>query len=298
MTNPPLVNVIIPVYKIKAEQLAESVESILNQTYTNIIIITIIDEGPENISKSILKNITDTRLQILDNGKNMGLPYSLNRGIDASSGKYIVRMDGDDIALSTRIEEQVEFMEAHPEIDICGTYAETFGQIKKLYRSATDDSKIKGELLWKNPLIHPSVAFRASTLKQKEIRYTPGVAEDYRLWLEMAYTYACKFAVLPKVLLRYRIHETQLTQTDSSKLIRKDKEIASSILHTFDIQSSDKELEAFSKCRLGEKMSFSEIKQSKVLMKRLLKKIPADVSNTYTRGVFAKGLLKAYIKAI
>lgn len=291
----PLVNVIIPVYKIDSNQLVEAVKSILNQTYSNIIIIIIIDEGSDNISKGILKKITDPRLVIEENGENRGIPFSLNKGIELSEGKYIFRMDGDDVCLPDRIEKQVMFMESHQDVDLVSTYAETFGDAVKLYRSSTTNEKIMAELIWKNPIVHSTVCFRSSTLKEKGIRYTPGSAEDYRLWIEMLYGYDCKAAVIPEVLLKYRIHQSQLTQIDKKGILNKDKDIIKMMAKILGLDFNDKEINLFCKCRAGFKIGLNEVFELKRIEKKIICSLPESVSKRYARKMFNKVMIKSVV---
>lgn len=290
-----LVSVIMPVYKTEEDQLKEAVNSILRQTYNNLQLIIIIDENFESTTKYILEGIKDKRIIIIENGQNMGLPYSLNRGIDMSEGKYIFRMDSDDISLPNRLKKQVEYFESHPDIDVLGTYAETFGDSKSVFKSSLVDKKIKAELLWKNPLVHPTVAFRALTLKKKNIRYTPGASEDYRMWIDMAFDYKCRFAVLPDVLLRYRIHTNQITNINKDILITKDKEIVVKISQILKINLSDVEKNILCKCRQGKHMSLYEICHCMKVIELFKKHIPQEVSRNAMCFYYKKGLIKCIL---
>src|SRR4051812_19112608 len=108
----PLVSVLMPVYNAE-KHLQEAMESILNQSYTHFEFV-IINDGSEDRSASIINSYQDKRIKLIVNQENKGLIYSLNYGISQCTGKYIVRMDADDISLKERIYEQVQFMESHP----------------------------------------------------------------------------------------------------------------------------------------------------------------------------------------
>ncbi|QLK80743.1 glycosyltransferase family 2 protein [Bacteroides sp. PHL 2737] len=108
MNSNPFVSVVMSVYN-GGEFLKDAINSILSQSYKNFEFIIINDGSSDNFSE-ILELYDDERIKVLNNQENKGLVYSLNRGLLESIGKYIVRMDADDISLPNRIEKQVEFM--------------------------------------------------------------------------------------------------------------------------------------------------------------------------------------------
>ena len=113
--NNPLVSVIIPCYNAE-KYVEEAVRSIMTQTYKNIEILVTEDCSTDNTLK-ILKNLEkeDSRIKVIQNKKNLKIVKSLNNMINIAQGKYIARMDADDISLPERIEKQVRFMEENPE---------------------------------------------------------------------------------------------------------------------------------------------------------------------------------------
>ena len=122
----PMISVVMPVYNAE-KYVAEAVESILQQTYTDFEFIIIDDCSTDN-SYGILQTYAakDIRIRLFKNDVNNKLPNTLNFGIAQSNGKYIARMDADDISLPERFAKQVEFMESHPEIGVCGTLIKEF----------------------------------------------------------------------------------------------------------------------------------------------------------------------------
>ncbi len=205
-----LVSVILPVYNGE-QYLKESVESILNQTYRKIELIIINDCSSDN-SDEIIKSFEDERINYHKNLENLNLIQTLNKGISISKGKYIVRIDQDDIALPERIEKQVLYMETNPECVVCGSYIQLIkkdiltDEIVKYY-SNNDD--IKFALLFHSPFAHPAVIIRAGILHENTVSYNNLYthAEDYQLWTKLS-TYG-KFHNIPDVLTHYRIHNEQ-----------------------------------------------------------------------------------------
>lgn len=147
--------------------LKESIESILNQTYTDFEFIIINDASTDNTA-TILKQYNDKRIIIIENPENIGLTKSLNKGIQIAKGKYIARMDADDISLPERLEKEVRFMEEHPEIEILGTdYYEIDTNRKRLISKVNipeTDEQIRKVLFKYNPFIHSSLMIRRDIL--------------------------------------------------------------------------------------------------------------------------------------
>lgn len=292
--EPILVSVIMPIYKTNKQYLIEAIDSILNQSYKTFELLLIIDEDPELGTKKILEKKEDDRIIIIENGQNKGLVYSLNKGLECAKGKYIFRMDSDDIALEHRLKKQIEYFEHHKEVVVLGTYAKTFGADVKEFKSSTSDAQIKGELIWKNPIVHPTVAFRASFIKKNNIRYRLGDSEDYRLWIELAFKYNCVFAVLPEILLKYRVHSEQITYRDREKILDMEKNIVKLILQYCNIELEEKEIDLFCTIKQGTPINFRGFFAGL----RILKKIDKCIDNKITKDVLKKSYIKGLIKIL
>ena len=117
MTN-CLISIILPAYNAE-KYLKEAIDSILAQTYTNFELI-VINDGSTDKTEEIILSYQDSRIRYIKNEKNLKLIRTLNKGIGLAKGKYIARMDADDISLPHRLKEEVEFMEAHPNIGEIG----------------------------------------------------------------------------------------------------------------------------------------------------------------------------------
>lgn len=117
----PEISVVMPVYNA-SQYLAEAIESIVSQTFTDWELI-IIDDGSTDDSKLIIKRYaqSDKRIRYYKNEQNMGVIRTLNKGINLSTGKYIARMDADDISLPTRFDTQYRFLENNADVAMCGT---------------------------------------------------------------------------------------------------------------------------------------------------------------------------------
>ncbi|MDJ8926936.1 glycosyltransferase family 2 protein [Clostridium perfringens] len=211
----PLVSVIMSVYNGE-KYLREAIESILKQTYKNIEFI-IIDDGSKDKSLSIIKEyLFDKRIKFLENKSNKGLIYSLNRGIEESKGKYIARMDCDDIANLNRIEKQVQYMEENIDVILLGSSVnfifEGIPFLKKKVNSQVNYEKIKIMTMFQCTFSHPTVILRKEYLLKNNLRYEEKYknAEDYGLWTNLIpFSHSSN---LKEVLLNYRILKSSVTR--------------------------------------------------------------------------------------
>jgi glycosyltransferase involved in cell wall biosynthesis len=203
----PAASVIMPVYNGE-KYLKQAVESVLRQTLPDFEFI-ILDDGSTDETYSVLEEFArqDARIRLYQNEKNLGLSRTLNLGLEQARSEYIARMDADDICLPERLEKQVAFMDAHPEIGICGTWVETIGDnAGRIWQLPEDHEAIYACILFTNCLAHPSVMIRRDVLRAHNLWYDVRAyyTEDYDLWsraLPMV-----RFANLPEILLRYRFH--------------------------------------------------------------------------------------------
>jgi glycosyltransferase involved in cell wall biosynthesis len=201
----PLVSVVMAV-KNGEKLMREAVDSILNQTFKDFEFI-IINDGSTDNTLEILSEYQDPRIQVYSQ-ENEGLARSLNRGVCLSTGKYIARQDHDDISLPTRLQKQVEYLEAHPECGLLGTAAEIWspkGPTGRYHRHPTSNPLLKFELIFNNPFVHTSWMFRSDIVPQVgyyTIDPQREPPEDY----EYASRIASKFDVanLSEVLVIYR----------------------------------------------------------------------------------------------
>lgn len=211
----PLISVVLPVYNGE-EYLAEAIDSILEQTFSNFELI-IIDDGSTDSSLAILKRYQklDGRIRLIAR-ENRNLATTLNDTIDLARGEWVARMDQDDIALPHRIERQLQWLE-QTGADICGSWVKLFGTADKhILKHPQTDQAIKMELLFGTPFAHPSVMMRTALAKTLRYDKVWEKAEDYDLW-ERAVHAGWQMTNVQEVLLLYRQHTTQITTHTSSQ---------------------------------------------------------------------------------
>lgn len=218
-----LISVILPVYN-GSKYLSESIESIMNQTYKNIEII-IINDGSKDNSLDIINEYSDKddRIKVISR-ENKGLITSLNEAIDNSNGKYIARMDQDDICLLNRLEIQYEYM-IENNLDICGgNYIEIDEKGEKLsQRKVLQKNYMILLVLASNvPFAHPSVMIKKDFLEKNNLKYGLNgkkEAEDLDLWMNM-YNSGAKLGNVNLDILKYRILATSMSRVNHKKIMK------------------------------------------------------------------------------
>lgn len=211
----PLISVALPVYNGE-KYLAEAIDSILAQTFTDFELI-IIDDGSTDESLKILMKYQqlDSRIRLISR-ENKNLCITLNEIIDLAQGQWIARMDQDDIALPHRFARQLEWAESTG-ADICGSWVKLFGTAdKRILKHAQTDEAIKMELLFCTAFAHPSVMMRTELVKKLRYDKSWEKCEDYDLWERAART-GWVMGNVPEVLLLYRQHATQISSNSLFK---------------------------------------------------------------------------------
>ncbi len=210
MISTPLVSVILPVYNGEAF-LREAIESILNQTYQPIELI-VIDDGSTDNTPTILKDYEGKIRHYRQS--NQGLVKTLNLGLSLANGKYIARMDADDISHPQRLEKQINYLEANPDVNLLGTscyYINFNGKIIGRGQVPRTNGGIKWVLLFASPFIHPSVIIKKDFIFNNGLLFNEKFpyAEDYELWGRILKN--SKAANLPEPLISYRIHQKNIS---------------------------------------------------------------------------------------
>lgn len=251
----PRVTVLLPSYKGE-EFVVSAVRSILGQTFTDLELICF-DDGSPDRTPEMLRAVEaeDSRFRLICNEKNLGLPGSMNRGFEIARGEFIAIMHHDDLAVPDRIEAQVAFMDAHPEVGVCGGWLDAFGAETGLYRYPEHSDDIKAGLIFRPTFGHPAVMWRANlrekgVLTYDDIERTPFCVEDWGFWVRLRHV--TEFANLQRPLIRYRRGE----QSASTVMKNTGKELALRriILHRlFDelgITASEREMELHLACSM------------------------------------------------
>lgn len=205
----PKVSVIMGVYNSKDyKQIKKSVDSIINQSYTDWELI-ICNDGSGYETTKLLECVEklDERIKVIGYKENQGLAYALNCCIENASGDYIARQDDDDFSHILRLEKQVKFLNENDDINIVGTLAEKFDDTGILGTYLVPEKPNCKDFRWISPFIHPTVMIRAKDLRNVE-GYRVSVdtikGQDYDLFMRM-YAKGFKGVNLQEILYSYRL---------------------------------------------------------------------------------------------
>ena len=214
MTTP--VTVLMSVYN-DMPYIKDAIESILQQTFSDFKFLIFDDASTDGTSELLAQYaLEDNRIQIITNKRNRGLGANLARGVEMAQTPWIARMDSDDIAVTNRLELQLDYVSNHPHISILGGYAfdiDSQGQIVSERKVPTCHRQIK-KLIWTNPFIHGTVLLhRESILKVGSYSSKLAKRQDYELWFRCAKA-GLEFANLATPLIYYRFTDNTLQRNN------------------------------------------------------------------------------------
>lgn len=215
------VTVLMPTYNV-APYVREAIDSVLQQTYRDFELL-VMDDCSTDETVDIVRNIADPRIRIVQNESNLGLAENLNRGLNLTKTEYVSRMDGDDIALPHWLQSEVEFLDTHPEVGVCGGGAQRFGTSQSIVRLPEWHDDIVANMLFECSILVPTV--RMSVVREHGLRYRPESfpAEDYRFWADCLRV--TQLHNIPDTLFRYRMHPTQICSARQEEQKKKVAEV-------------------------------------------------------------------------
>jgi len=282
------ISVIMPVYNGE-RYLREAIDSILDQTFSDFEFI-IINDCSTDSTEDIIKSYSDDRIKYLKNKKNLGVAETLNRGLDIAEGEYIARMDADDISLPKRFEKQIEFMDKHQEIAVCGCEVKLFNDSidEKAYTVFGPES-MKINLLFASCLAHPSVMMRRGVIEAEHYRYDGSFdkIEDYELWTRIVMKH--NIDNVHGVLLNYRIHGSQVTNNYTPEHHKKGNKIRLNYLSRIGTYGAENENEAYFAFCNGKIENKDQIFDLASMFNRII-----EANNKV--GFFDKSILEGYLK--
>jgi glycosyltransferase involved in cell wall biosynthesis len=288
------VSVVMSVFNAQ-KYLEEAIESVLDQSFVDFEFI-VINDGSTDDSLKLIQDFKKTNARIfLISRENKGLIASLNEGIKAAKGKYIIRMDADDISQPGRIEALVRFMESNPDVDICGSFVESFGDgiNTSIWKFPEEHEAMRVRTIFTVPLCHGSAIFKANLFQEKGVQFDNAFphAEDYELFARLSNV--AQFGMLPKPLYKVRYVESSV-----SRVADKDEESRKKVLSKIFTRIT-KELEldlAPSECHLHYMLTTSERLKSKKLKLVEVRKYLTKLKNANDKvGFFDKYYFKRFL---
>ena len=274
MAIPPILSVLMPVFNSE-RFVAETIDSVLNQTFTDFEFL-ILDDASTDKSFEIIKDFEkqDSRIKVYQNEKNLGVVESRNKLIELSKGKYIAWIDSDDIALENRFEEEIKFLEEHPEIGMVGAFPiiiDEFGNKIGKWLFETDPQKLKIELFFHSPFLSSSVMIRKNTIPQNYYDSGFPVAEDFDLYSKISEN--SEIANIPETLVKYRINSKGLSKSNSEKMEKLSVQVIKEHAERLGIKLEENTINKLRKPKTSSKINFegiSKIEKSLILLKNLL----------------------------
>jgi glycosyltransferase involved in cell wall biosynthesis len=211
----PLVSIITPFFN-EGAYLPEAFQSLKAQTFADFEAI-FVDDASTDGGAACIEGCSDKRFRLIRNSSNAGNLRSRNIGIEASDGKYLAVLDGDDIALPSRLEKQVAFLEAHPDVDICGAFIHDFFPDGKEVPSTreTQPELIAADSLFEIPVIHTTCMMRRTVLDSRDKLYDETAksgldCKDYKMFVDLIVE-GRRVANIPEVLVLKRVHHNSIT---------------------------------------------------------------------------------------
>lgn len=204
----PALSVVLPTYNGE-RHLRETVQAILSQTFTDFELL-ILDDGSSDGTLESLSAIADARVRIHRNAVNLGLPTNMNIGLALATGKYVARVDQDDLPTPDRFAKQVAHLEAHAETTVVGSQIEHFGEVGGRTAMPLDDGHIKANFVCgENYFANQASMGRLDFYRSHRLLYDANlyVVDDLGFWFDCMLCGAT-FANLPESLTRYRVHRS------------------------------------------------------------------------------------------
>jgi len=206
------------------EFISEAIESILAQTYSNFEFI-IVNDGSTDKTREIIEGFKDNRIKLFNLETNRGVGRALSFGLSKVQGKYMVKVDADDISLPTRFEEQKEYLDTHPDISVVGSFVDFFPHNERVKNSAryktfktvihkelnslVDWKAIKERMYWYCAITHPTIMGKTDVIKKVGYEDYP-MGTDYNLFYKLN-KLGYKMANIPKVLVKMRVSDFSIT---------------------------------------------------------------------------------------
>lgn len=287
-----LISVIVGNYNTPEKYLRESIDSILQQTYSDFELIIVDDCSTDN-SLEVIRSYTDPRIKVLCNEENRGLAYSLNRALDICQGEYVARMDCDDVCFPQRFERQIAYMRDNPDVILCGTHIRFIDENGDSPRGdwkigfIDDPETYRIHLLFSNypMIVHPSWMFNRRLLLEHNVRYK----EQYKYSQDFAMLVSCaasgRCAIMPDVLLKYRNHGVSASGKHKKEQIEFDYEIIQEQLDELHLVMPDE----------IKPLHHRYLQQMKPYDKRLKKWLDEIIKANEKYGVFNQAKLKKKI---
>lgn len=209
-----MISVLSSVYNETLEEIRESIDSILSQSYCDFELIVVLDRPEYAEGLALLQEYAakDARVKVLVNEKNIGLALSMNYAAENAKGEYFLRMDADDVCYPGRFQMQIDAIEGSEYDLICGNYdfMDENGNMLPQKPAVYNDAQLNALLAYRNIIHHPTVIMKAKAFWEAGAYRNYPCSQDYDLWLRMKCN-GCKMHMMPEKLIKYRVRQASTT---------------------------------------------------------------------------------------
>jgi len=275
-TNKPLITVLMPTYNSE-NYIAETLWSVFDQSCQDFELLIMNEKGSSPETTEVIKLFEDDRIRLVQNKTKLGLAESLNEGIRIAKGKYIARIDADDLATVDRFEVQKNFLDAHEEYGLCGSRQHHFGvDTDFVHEVAEEHDDIKAALIYGCEICHSTIMIRREYFLKNNLFYdNTKKAEDYELWTRAVHKF--KFHNIKKVLGEYRVGAENITKNKFNALSAESALIAANNISKYlNVPVSEEHLEYLTGWenrfeQVGEKERQKALKEEETLLREMAK---------------------------
>ena len=237
--NNPKITVVMAVYN-GDKYIKESIECVLNQTFQDFELL-VINDGSTDESVSIVESFHDNRIRLIHNEKNSGILFTRNRGLQEALGEYVAVLDCDDLCTSNRLETQYSFLEANPDIAVCGTWGIMIDENGTVFghkiMPETNKDLVSIAMLFTNQFIHSSVLYRREIALQVGGYTAVNGCEDFGLFSRISIRH--KMANIPEYITQYREHNQGISKTKKESITVGELDILAFLYQRFGLSKDD-----------------------------------------------------------
>jgi glycosyltransferase involved in cell wall biosynthesis len=266
----------------------EAIDSILGQTVADFELLAVNDRSTD-ASESVINEYArhDERIILLQNENEKGIVGALNTGLEHARGEYLARMDADDISVPQRFEKQLQFLEEHDDVTVCGSWIELFGTGAGVWRLPETHQDICCAMLFSNAVT--AVMMRKFAFDEGPYRYSQdfNFAEDYELWVRVSERH--RLANFPEVLYRYRRHDGTIGSRERTMQPRNTQKVHTRCLTRLGIAPTESESE------LHAQIANYQYRPDKLFVERACAWLDKVVVANAARGIYDQQTLTRHL---
>lgn len=235
----PELSIIIPLFNTE-RHIGLAIQNILTQSFTDFELIIVNDASSDN-SLKIVQSFKDERIRIFSNVRNQGIVFSRNLGLNVAQGRFIAPFDSDDIALPDKFRKQLDFLRAHPDFGMIGSWARMIDEegavLNRKWKLTASPKQIPAIMLFRNYFVQSSLVIRREAIPEGGYAAGFEIGEDYNMWNQVIRKH--KVWNYPEYLVQYRIHNKGVSQQNTERLAEYEGKLLKLIFKPYGISIDD-----------------------------------------------------------